>query len=630
MFNLATRLTVVTLVTLANPSQFYVHAVDSSSTTVDSSVLHTLVTELQAIRSLAQDQSKQISQQQQEMRELKDLLLTPEQRRHLSTENDLQETPKGSGIQIKADNALVALGKNSDIVFQRVATNTSHISGMTQFDKIYLNSTDDVIIGKYTLTELLCNDAACSANCDQSRVVTALSDSRDSFNPVVYDGTALGSWLQSSDNGLDITLNVVDEFTTESVAGSQLLVVTMDSQAPDGYPTFKDDERDVVRSFVEAGGSLLVFFGHLGIDTLSSAFGSHELYVECVSDSSSQCASIVAENAPSDLVSGPYGDVPDEICWNSNCHEDQSLGEFSEVLFEGDGHVEGSIIPPGAITKGSGAVLMYSDFYNSYSDWVTDYYEELAKNSFAYLLDNSCAPETVPTPDVRSCERNLVVTSLGADRDSFNPVVYDGTEFGTWLQGGDNVNHLGVTLNTVDEFTESALEGSQLLIVTMDSQAPDGYPEFSSDEQDAVLAFVEGGGSLLVFFGHQGVDTLSSVFGAHELYVECVSSSSQCASVTDDMPDDIINGPYGNLPDDICWNSNCHEDQTLGEEGLTILQGDGHIEGSLIPAGALSDGSGPVIMYSDFYNSYSDWVTDSYEELTKNTVAYLLDNSCAY
>ena len=118
--------------------------------------------------------------------------------------------------------------------------------------------------------------------------------------------------------------------------------------------------------------------------------------MECVSDSTAQCAD-ATDDTPSALLRGPYGNVPSEICWNRNCHEDQSLSKYAVTIFQGNGHIEGSLIPQGAIIPGSsdrnpsGAVLMYSDYYNSYSDWDDNYFEELAKNSFAYLLDQSCA-----------------------------------------------------------------------------------------------------------------------------------------------------------------------------------------------------------------------------------------------
>ena len=216
---------------------------------------------------------------------------------------------------------------------------------------------------------------------------------------------------------------------------------------------------------------MLIFFGHKGVDTLSSAFGGHELYVECVSDSTAQCAD-ANENTPSELQNGPYGTVPDTICWNSNCHEDQNLSHWAVSIFDGEGHVEASLIPEGVIAEGdssvapSGAVLMYSDFYNSYSDFDDDYFEELAKNSFAYLLNHSCAPPTVPEPAERMCKRNLVVTSLTASRDPFSPVVSNGTLLGQWLQGGDNVNHLGARMNSVTVLSNETLKGTQLVCVS--------------------------------------------------------------------------------------------------------------------------------------------------------------------
>lgn len=237
--------------------------------------------------------------------------------------------------------------------------------------------------------------------CNNSRVIASLSTLRDSFNPVVNTDTKLGSWLNMHTNGLNATLKTISKLTSDTLVGVQVLVVTLDSQAPDGFPVFSQKERDVTRSFVDAGGSVIIFFGHDAEDTLSSAFGSHSLFPACLSSDSNHCG-LITSKAPTELLLGPFGIVPTEVCWTSNCHADQSLGSYSVSIIATDDTIEGSLISQGSIVEPTGlrspngAVLMYSDFNNSYSDWTTSGFESLTKNSFAYLLNHSCSPSNIP------------------------------------------------------------------------------------------------------------------------------------------------------------------------------------------------------------------------------------------
>ena len=113
-----------------------------------------LFQELALLRDLAIAQNRQMEQLHS--------VLKPEQRRKLAGSSGglLQDPPAsaGSGIRIKSANAQVVLGAHGDVVYRRVGDGQAHMTNTTRFDKIRVNSTDDILIGDCTLTQVLLSE----------------------------------------------------------------------------------------------------------------------------------------------------------------------------------------------------------------------------------------------------------------------------------------------------------------------------------------------------------------------------------------------------------------------------------------------------------------------------------------
>jgi hypothetical protein len=130
--------------------------------------IQAILKELKAVRELALSQNEQITQQQVQMQQqdahikkLEDVLLSKEQRRLLESPPKSKRRKAldsdASGIQIKKENAMLALGEDGDVVFQRSGESASFISGTVHIEKIHVASINDILVGNTTLGAVLNN-----------------------------------------------------------------------------------------------------------------------------------------------------------------------------------------------------------------------------------------------------------------------------------------------------------------------------------------------------------------------------------------------------------------------------------------------------------------------------------------
>jgi hypothetical protein len=186
------------------------------------------------------------------------------------------------------------------------------------------------------------------------------------------------------------------------------------------------------------------------------------------------------------------------------------------------------------------------------------------------------------------------------------------------------VHGAGITVGGIDTATSATLAPFKAFILIIDGQAsPVVQP--SAAEAQALKDFVVAGGGLLVFYGYSATwpASIEAQFHVHAQQ-RCLSPGS--ASATAQMPSLIGNGPYG-AATSFSWTANCHEEMSLlsGSQAVGIVTNPsaGHIESAFVAPGALGPNSGPVIYFTDFFDSYAG-LKGTFGPLFKNAVDYVL------
>ena len=133
-----------------------------------------LFEELSMLRDIALAQHQQLNLMQSallpEQQEAISRAMQQKERRHLAEQSG---DDAASGVRILHEKAMIALGPSGDVVLSRVGAGRAHVTNTTSFDKIRVNSTDDILIGDCTLTEVLTNDCDTSVARDTTTTTTS-------------------------------------------------------------------------------------------------------------------------------------------------------------------------------------------------------------------------------------------------------------------------------------------------------------------------------------------------------------------------------------------------------------------------------------------------------------------------
>ncbi len=223
-----------------------------------------------------------------------------------------------------------------------------------------------------------------------------------------------------------------------------------------------------------------------------------------------------------------------------------------------------------------------------------------------------------------------VIGSLFANRDGFSlidgmPVAgsYEAKKF--LVNDFSTVTGIPLQFKGLTELTDASLSEIDALNIVFDIQSQtQKIPVLSASEKAAVRKFVENGGSVMTFAGHQAAQSavdFYNVFGVG-LIQTCIGGGT--VNPTTSMPSAIKSGPFGQVGT-VSWGSDCHNDASQGT-GVAIMSGTNK-EVVLVDSDVLSPGSGPVILVQDYLAGYSNFAYAGFPSLYKNLANYAITRS---
>lgn len=189
----------------------------------------------------------------------------------------------------------------------------------------------------------------------------------------------------------------------------------------------------------------------------------------------------------------------------------------------------------------------------------------------------------------------------------------------------------GTTYQSFTTVTQEDLEGVDILMLNSARSNSSRISALTEDEQAAVLEFVKAGGCAVLVpdnstFGRTGTyETNNSLIAPFEMEIDGTLYGLVVAQITDPGGHPLTQGQYG--PINYMWQNYPGGLVDLGPYATSLATNPLGDAMAVIEAGAISQGSGRVIVYTDIntYSNSAGYINKNLDLLT-STIEYCAEN----